>query len=643
MLALVLIPAWLATVGPSPARAGAPTCAPTLAQTGSPTLPCWSDVASAANAYYPFGTDGNPVDPNSTYCESQTNSGNPQVGDQSCYLIVDSLAFRAWNRGLAAVHPADGSTTPYGVWRYNGARWYPDPTFPGQQVCPGNTILWAGKLDAWLIGPGGGQAATHPEGAPWPVLCHFDGVLDEWEPLPVPAATIASTGATTGSITSGACFSHNDCWFFGTEGAVVHWDGQTLSNATVGLGASPWLKTSVTAATDATDAQGNPLALTVAAFGVQDGATQPDGAPPPQVLASTGEQFSPAAFSPAASSVTGNSPGTDLDGVAFDAQGDGWIAGNPSAPASSVYPTSVPRSAQDPAVGAAPLLPISSTGTPRSCTPPAQTPSWNGGASVHNGSQSYLWSSIGVLPGGDAVAGGVIQVNPGRANRFGSQETEPVLVEVSCDGTWSQTQFRIPDPTASDAGGAVQVPADSGGYVTAVAAIASNDAWAATSPGLTPDNAATPDAFEPPRLYQLTDGQAPLDVPTGNDVESRPVVITPEPTIFSIAPPVIITAPPPATTKYTHQKPKVNRVTLKPAVFDIGEPRVAKAAGGMYTLSLSFKVRRKVRIGLEAVRHGKVVSSSGLRTFTGTRGTLVVRLNPKAWPTGLKFILPKTK
>lgn len=577
---------------------------------------------------YPFGYDGNPVDPSSPFCTSV-----PDTTPNPCYLFVDSLAFRAWNRGLATLSPesAGSDTTPYGVWRYNGTRWYPDPTFPGQTVCPGTTILWAGKLDAWLIGPGGLSAESlDPTGNAWPELCRFDGVSDQWEPLPVPKATIADA-APTGTITSGACFAYNDCWFFGTGGAVVHWDGQTLSNASVGPGLqSPWLKSTITSAVAATDAQGNPFALAVAAVDPSGSDAQPDGAPPPQLLSSAGEQFSPLAVSLPAAGESSGSPGTDLDAVAFDAQGDGWIAGNPAAPKGS--PTSpFGNPFQDPTLaGPAPLLPISSNGNERPCP---STPSDSFPYSGNGASTSFLWSSIGVMPGGDAVAGGMVGVYPG-----GDLQTEPVLVQVSCDGSPQETRFRIPDPTASDGGSLI--PADGRGYITAVAANAVNDAWAASNAGITGVGAVQGGVYEPPHLYHLTDGQTP-DAPAGDDDESRPVVIPTEPTIFTFAPPVVVPAPPPPITVVTRQPARVVKVKLKPPVFDIKPPKVAKAAHGTYTLSISFRVRRKVTIGLEAIRHGKVVSSSGLKTFTGSRGTLVVTLTRKAWPTGLKFVLPK--
>src|SRR5262249_3703643 len=128
--------------------AGSPQTGPTAGK------PCWVDVLP-----YPFGADGNPV---------AKGCGVDNIGQ--C-LPVKSFAFRAWNRGLAATAPitsADKAT--YSVWLYNGTRWFPDPTFPGAKTCPGTTVLWAGKLDYWLIGRSEASSATSVE------LCRFDGV-----------------------------------------------------------------------------------------------------------------------------------------------------------------------------------------------------------------------------------------------------------------------------------------------------------------------------------------------------------------------------------------------------------------------------------------------------------------------------------
>jgi hypothetical protein len=50
-----------------------------------------------------------------------------------------------------------------------------------------------------------------------------------------------------------------------------------------------------------------------------------------------------------------------------------------------------------------------------------------------------------------------------------------------------------------------------------------------------------------------------------------------------------------------------------------------------------------VTVGLEALRKGKVVSRSGMKHFKGKRGTLVLHLNRRHWPTRIRFVTPKPK
>src|SRR5215469_7953124 len=125
--------------GPVPARADGLTCVPGVTykvtggvptpsvptpSTPSPGHPCWTEAttdlpqSSTPPTAYPFGSDGNPVvDPDSDLCLGGVASGdhtgpgwsgdfdpqgNGSAGNPPCYLQVTSLAFRAWNRGLAA-------------------------------------------------------------------------------------------------------------------------------------------------------------------------------------------------------------------------------------------------------------------------------------------------------------------------------------------------------------------------------------------------------------------------------------------------------------------------------------------------------------------------------------------------------------
>src|SRR5262249_30911338 len=162
-----------------------------------------------------------------------------------------------------------GISNPLGVWLYNGSRWFPDPTFPGSQTCPGNVVIWAGKLDYWLIGTPSGN---------WINLCRFDGSQFVWEPLQLPAApvargkaldkTLGNTNAGTTGITNGTCLAWDDCWFFGTYGTIVHWDGDALTDDSASVTGHLWLATEFTGATLLDDAKGTAFGIAVGSSNV---------------------------------------------------------------------------------------------------------------------------------------------------------------------------------------------------------------------------------------------------------------------------------------------------------------------------------------------------------------------------------------
>lgn len=632
-LSALLAAGALAAATPHPAAAEV-TCAQTV-PTSTPQPACWTEYP------YPFGFDGNPVNEDSPACKSQEQANNT-VDPIVCYLSVDSMAFRAWNRGIAVTSPPPNttlSTTPFGVWLYNGTRWFPDPTFPGQSVCQGSTVLWAGKLDYWLVGQIG-TAQYHGNTSAmesWPALCRFDGVNFDWEPLSVPKSALAhvpvdpSTGQPEpGAIQTGACTAWNNCWFFGSYGVVLHWDGQSLTDDTPGLGTSPWLQSDFTAAVARTDPAGNPFAFAVAgtsggananpgAFG-QATPSAPDGSPPPQLYRSSGGPFAPLGFSPPTNAVQDDPYQTDLVAVDFNSQGQGWVAGDPRGfrPGLNHSGASIPTELS-------PLVPLSATGAAQTC---ASTPPGGFTYSISSaaGPSGYLWSSIGVLPNGTALAGGSLH----------SPTEEPVLAQVSCDQPPRLLRFGVADPTT----GAI-TDVDPGGWVTAVAANAMNDAWAAATSSAGA-NSSTGTTAPTPHLYHLTDGGPPL-APAGDDNESRPQVVQAEPTIFVIAPTVVIPPPPPPTVTTQPGTSTTRKVKVPPPIYAIQRPKLVRGPRGTYALVIRFKVRAKVTIGIEGLRRGKVVTSSGLKTFRGKTGKLVLKVNRKRWPTSLKFIFPKNQ
>jgi hypothetical protein len=558
------------------------------------------------------------------------------------------MAFRAWNRGLAATEALNGED-PFVVWLFNGTRWFPDPTFPGQAACKGNTIVWAGKLDYWLVGPGNQS---------WPSICRFDGVNFLWEPLPLPEATLRHvtepdsnpSRLEPGGITSAACPAWNDCWFFGTYGTVVHWDGKTLSDATP-PSSQGWLHTEYTGAVARQSQAGEALGLAVGATSERAATLgalppQPDGMPPPQLFVWGGSAFSPLDFTPPTAPQPADPYRTDLVAVDVNAQAAGWVAGNPEGyragfnpgpdgtPAANGRPVS---SSPEPA----PLVPISTSGGSATCAGPSQerfTYTSNRLASFPPEAfpGAFLWSSMGAVPTtAEALGGGRMRAATSGPGPNEDQIGEPTIALLTCEGTATVIRFRASDPTYAGPGPAPTAPADRGGTVTAIAANAPNDAWAATSKGDLQVSGSTSLYFQAPHLYRLTDGQPPA-APQGDDVEPRPLELQLDPPIFVLEPPPPPPPPPPPVTVSRR-----HAVKLLPAIYRV---RV-KVRGRQRHLSLylMFRVRRPVTLGAQALRHKKVVGVALPHHFTGRSGVLVIALNRKRWPTKIRFVAPPPK
>jgi hypothetical protein len=500
------------------------------------------------------------------------------------------MAFRAPNRGLAAI-----GGDPLTVWLYNGTRWYPDGSYPGPSQCPGDTILWAGKLDYWLIGAHSGANAH------WPDLCRFDGANLQWEPIAVPRSTTDRfTSSGFPAIRAGACFSWDNCWFFGDYGVALHWDGEALTDATLGLEQGPWLTGTINAAVARTDTAGNRVGLAVGATGgllFSPLPPQPDGSPPPQLFGSSGGPFSPLAYTPPTIAEAGDPYRTDLVAADLDSDGSGWVAG--AAPANIIgFPGRFSPSSQ---VAAAPLARLAVDGAPASCPGYDANTFTTTSAPALNVHGAYAWRALSIVPGtGSALAAG--SYSPP-----GSAQPEPVIVSGRCGQSPALTRF---------------VPVQRGQVASSIASTAVNDAWA-TTPG---------------HLYHFTDGQAPL-APAGDDVELRQLPSQQDPTIFVLPPPVVQLPPAQVTTVTQPGKPSVKHVRVKPAIYQVRARLLHRYR--RFTLYITFRVRRPVTIGAEGVLRGKVVASSGLKRFNGTRGQLVLVLDPHRWPKSIKWLLPR--
>ena len=461
---------------------------------------CWTDIEP-----YPFGAEGEAV--NSTNCPFVPES----IEAATCYLTVTSMAFRAWNRGVAATTEKSSGASqnkganPYGVWLFNGDHWYPSPGFPGSKVCPGHTVVWAGKLDYWLVG---GSPGEHDE---WAHLCRFDGESLEWEPLAIPAATKQhllekveiENGQEVlklrpGTITSAACFAWNNCWFFGTYGTVIHWDGEGPCGRLPGSRRRAGFKGNTPARWRAKVCSANrwvwrwaPRAKAERRSTIRWRAWKG-----PRRRSCTAPAEAPSR------PLRSRRPPRRCRGAAIP-------TGPTSSESTSTPPARAGRRAtprgcaltnRQPNLGEPSRRRGPANACPRRwcrCRPLDRRPSASGPppgrfnytppSAAAAAAEVFLWSSIAVIPNGEA-SGEALAGGRGRQAKAGSsqleveQSGEPVVARADCSGTTTVTRFLAGSQPPAD-----QEPADHEGAVRAIAANAANDAWAATERGRSGD------------------------------------------------------------------------------------------------------------------------------------------------------------
>ena len=629
MLAPVIAVVAAAVLGGFDERAAAaPVCAGVtngVAQSApAPGKPCWVEVTP-----YPFGDDGEPVVNPPDRCFQATSTGSPSP----CFLVATSFAFRAWNRGVAAVRaPNLDGRTAFGVWVYNGVRWFPDPTYPSAS-CSGDKVLWAGKLDYWLVG---GTS-----------LCRFDGDTQAWQVVRVPSATtLRLTYRQAGrpivlglDINDGVCAAWDSCWFFGKLGTVLRWNGVALQDASPdpapiievgGQVATRPLLTDFRAARIQRSPEGRLRAVAVGGTGdgLPDNPVKagpfPGGAPPPQLWTlDTAAMWNGQAWTPPSLPRPNDPFRTDLVAVDLDSEGRGWVAGRPRAPLDIRLESA----------GPSPLVPITSDGPDPACEGPSVARFGNGSAGAAD-QDRFAWSSISNVPGTrDVLAGGLIRPFSDPAPRSRNQDSSPevVVAKATCAGQVDVTRFSLPDPTEQDPKPLVAATRAPSRDDVPVVATAPNVAWAATPTGfLSEAPPSTTSRSQIPRLYRFTDTLPPQAAP-GDDNETRLAVLQEDL-------PVFVFEPPPADDPLPPPRARPKKARPLPAAIYAIKTTVVNS-----TLEVTFKVRRRTMIGVSAERNGVVVATTGLKVFTPGNGQLSLKLDPKRWPTKIVFIddLPK--
>src|SRR5262249_6431971 len=135
-------------------------------------------------------------------------------------------------------------------------------------------------------------------------------------------------------------------------------------------------------------------------------APQPDGSAPPQLFTSTANAFSPLPFTPPTAPKFGDPFRTDVVAVDVNQQGQAWVGGVPvGRTPTTVSSAGSPRVSQ--ATAPSPLVPLTRTGTKAPCDQvPANRFTFTGTPQPGD-PDSYLWTSISVVPPGPVTQAGV--------------------------------------------------------------------------------------------------------------------------------------------------------------------------------------------------------------------------------------------
>jgi hypothetical protein len=517
---------------------------------------------------------------------------------------VGDIEFWQPNRGLLIT--AGNNVVPMGLYAYDGVSWHQLST-----VCGGSDgrIAWAGPDEFWTIADQRpGQVVTN--GNPQNIsLCHFQNgqVVGSYAmPLNQPNSYKPMNAA--------ACTSPSDCWFGGqldSAGAFhLHWDG---TNVTV------------------VDA---PQDHEVAAMTVHNG----------QIYESV--QLSP-------SDSFGNEDSSHPPLLHL------IVPTDPANPFHSLFLTN-----QDPNCGDF-CPPLPDYGTDSSFNPPAPVdPTTEGGLALSSdwragATDPQLWAAAG-FDGTPTRNSGLGNAHPVVLRYADGAWTQAVPNLVSLDGdtplgrqglVTPSAQSVAAEPNASAAWIAV-ISSTSGpdnqahvdrialtgttsatvthyvlgtnlgvgprGNASAIACPAAQECWLATDQGW---------------LFHLTDG---TQLPQDTDPNFAGVITfrPPDGGVPSVLPDQVNVAetpgPPPPVTPVT-PPPRQRVLRAKPLLTHLSRSRLVHRT----TLVLSFTLTAAARVQLIARRHGRAVAETRRMVMNAGRHTLLLRLDPRHWPTAL--------
>lgn len=542
---------------------------------------------SAARA----GTQELADDGNASWRLEQPAPPEPPAGVQGSSTpiglgAVGDIEFWAPNRGLL-VTAGNGSTIPPGLWTYDGADWRELATVCG---AGDGRIAWAGPDEFWTISDGRPGQASEANGVTPPLeddtLCHFAGgqVVTSY-------ASPAFEAGSYQPMHAAGCMSPSDCWFAGDPlpeplvGAFqLHWNGSSLS-------AEP-------------DPQGHAV-RDMRLFGGRlyesvrlargDKLTDSESPEHPSVL----RRINPAGVQPT------------------------FVPLSPGVP--RYAPAELPESLDFLHLGADAQALWGAAG-PASKSAPAEVTV----VRYANGAWSQVLGPLAGPPGG---------------NPLGEEVVSSIAAEPGSESAWvaldSQSDAANPSPSAQALVARVSAGAVSDeqalpsveeelagvgpkGAAKQIACPAPHDCWLITTQGWLfhlareperglPEN--TDPAFRSLITYRPPDEGLPQVAPDAPPEEDSGLPEGPS------APIALEEAPAPAKTITT--APLLSRVRTRLVHRD--------------TLELSFRLAVRARVRLLAQRRKRVVASTPTRTLMAGDHRLLLRLDPRSWPTKLSL------
>jgi hypothetical protein len=542
-------------------------------------------------------------------------SGEPCTGEAGgCQQLpiglgrVGDIEFWAPNRGLLTT-AGNGLTVPPGIWEYTGERWH-----ELAEVCGATDgrIAWAGPEEFWTVADGRPGQATNAQGELPPLeddtLCRFaanptSGRLE----VAASYASLAFTASSYQPLDAAACLGPADCWFAGAPlpppqpGAFqLHWNGGALEaepNTTAySIGSlsvfAGGLYESVGLATE--EPQGpleeaieilHPYVLEeVSATGAGNLFT---GLRP---FAAAQEAYLPEYAS-------GSYP-QSLGALQLSAaEGSLWAAAGPA----HVQPSG----AKSP--GALTVLLDAGGVWSQVLGPPSPVTLHTDPANL----EEDVVSSIAAEPGTQSAWLAVdTQADFSKPNPTELAD----VVHVQADGALTEEQL----PTAAEQAAGVAPK----GAASRIVCPAQGDCWLVTTQGWLFHLSEEGDETLPPDTTPAFNGPLVTYRPPDEGLPPAQVSVAAESATEEAE-----DTPPPATL------PSVPAGGARRTVALLSDLRSRVVRGS--TLQVSFRLAVTARVRLLASRHGQVLASTPTRTLRAGRRQLVLRLNPRRWPTRL--------